>query len=167
MPRKRFHTTLDEDLLKKLRKLAADHGRPVNVFLDEVIRLVLKKYQGEVFSPDLLELRGDGLEGGGRDYMRANVSLPATLIISSTAIEGEVTNISLRGALVHTQELLSPKENFNLHIEIPHSLFPLSPKVKMVRFEIYEHDGDVSYGLGVMFVDITEEDKRLISKLFT
>jgi len=42
MPRKRFHTTLDEDLLKKLRKLAADHGRPVNVFLDEVIRLVLK-----------------------------------------------------------------------------------------------------------------------------
>jgi hypothetical protein len=37
----------------------------------------------------------------------------------------------------------------------------------MVRFEIYEHDGDVSYGLGVMFVDITEEDKRLISKLFS
>ena len=132
-----------------------------------ILQLTLKKYQGEVFSPDLLELRGDGLEGGGRDYMRANVSLPATLIISSTAIEGEVTNISLRGALVHTQELLSPKENFNLHIEIPHSLFPLSPKVKMVRFEIYEHDGDVSYGLGVMFVDITEEDKRLISKLFT
>ena len=99
MPRKRFHTTLDEDLLKKLRKLAADHGRPINVFLDEGIRLVLKKYQGEVFSPDLLELRGDGLEGGGRDYMRAKVSLPATLITSSRAIEGEVTNISLRGAL--------------------------------------------------------------------
>ena len=147
MPRKRLNTTLDEDLLKKLRKLAADHGRFVNVFLDEGIRLVLEKYQGEVFSPDLLELRGDSLEGGGRDYRRAKVSLPATLITSSTAIEGEVTNISLRGALVNTQELPSPIENFALHIEVPHSLFPLSPKVQMVRFEVYEHDGDISYGL--------------------
>jgi len=41
MPRKRFHTTLDEDLLKKLRKLAADHGRSVNVLLDEGIPMDL------------------------------------------------------------------------------------------------------------------------------
>jgi hypothetical protein len=167
MSRKSFNTTLDENLLDKLRKLATDHGRFVNTFLDEGIRLVLEKYQGEIFSSDLLEFRGDSLEGGGRDYMRAKVSLPASLITSSNAIKGEVKNISLRGALVHTQELPSLTENFNLHIDVPHSLFPLISKVKMVRFEVYEHDGDISYGLGVVFIDITEEDKRLISQLFT
>jgi predicted transcriptional regulator len=44
-PRERFTTTLDSDLLEKLKILAIYEKRPVNKILDEAIKDLLKKYE--------------------------------------------------------------------------------------------------------------------------
>ena len=45
MPRKHFTTSLDEDLLKAIKKLAIDLDRTVNDLLEEGIEYLLKKYK--------------------------------------------------------------------------------------------------------------------------
>jgi len=45
MPRKHFTTSLDEVLLKAIKKLAIDLDRSVNDLLEEGIEYLLKKYR--------------------------------------------------------------------------------------------------------------------------
>jgi hypothetical protein len=45
MPRKHFTTSLDDKLLKNIKKLAIDLDRPVNDLLEEGIEHLLKKYE--------------------------------------------------------------------------------------------------------------------------
>jgi hypothetical protein len=45
MSKKKFTTTLDETLIKEIKKLAIDLGRSTNVLIEEGIRLVLGKYR--------------------------------------------------------------------------------------------------------------------------
>jgi hypothetical protein len=45
MARKQFTTTLDEETLKNIKKLAIDLNRPVNDLLEEAMRWLLKKYE--------------------------------------------------------------------------------------------------------------------------
>jgi hypothetical protein len=44
MDRKHFTTSLDEKLLKEIKKLAIDLDKPVNVLLEEGMEYLLKKY---------------------------------------------------------------------------------------------------------------------------
>jgi len=48
MPRKHFTTSLDEGLLKKVKKLAIDLDRPVNDMLEEAIKWLLEKYANHI-----------------------------------------------------------------------------------------------------------------------
>ena len=43
MKRKQFTTTIQEDLLKNVKKLAIDRDQPVNVLLEEGIRWLLDR----------------------------------------------------------------------------------------------------------------------------
>ena len=45
IPRKHFTTSLNEDLLKAIKKLAIDLDRTVNDLLEEGIEYLLKKYE--------------------------------------------------------------------------------------------------------------------------
>jgi hypothetical protein len=45
MPRKHFTTSMDEDLLKAIKKLAIDLNCTVNDLLEEGVKYLLKKYQ--------------------------------------------------------------------------------------------------------------------------
>ena len=47
MGKKKFTTTLDEPLIKEIKKLAIDLGRSVNDLIEEGLRSVLKKYRRE------------------------------------------------------------------------------------------------------------------------
>jgi hypothetical protein len=47
MPRKHFTTSLDEDLLKEIKKLAVDLDCSVNDLLEEGIKYLLKKYKNK------------------------------------------------------------------------------------------------------------------------
>jgi metal-responsive CopG/Arc/MetJ family transcriptional regulator len=48
MSKKKFTTTLDETLIKEIKKLAIDIGSSANHLIEEGIRLVLKKYRRKV-----------------------------------------------------------------------------------------------------------------------
>ena len=45
MPRKHFTTSIDENLLKAIKKLAIDLDRTVNDLLEEGIKHLIKKYE--------------------------------------------------------------------------------------------------------------------------
>lgn len=45
MGKKKFTTTLDEPLIKEIKKLAIDLGRSANDLIEEGLRSVLKKYR--------------------------------------------------------------------------------------------------------------------------
>ncbi len=45
MGKKKFTTTLDEDLIKQLKKLAIDLGQSANNLIEEGIRVILDKYK--------------------------------------------------------------------------------------------------------------------------
>ena len=45
MPRKHFTTSLDQDLIKAIKKLAIDLDRTVNDLLEEGMKYLLKKYE--------------------------------------------------------------------------------------------------------------------------
>ena len=45
MKRKQFTTTIDQEALKNIKKLAIDLDRPVNDLLEEAIKWLLKKYE--------------------------------------------------------------------------------------------------------------------------
>ena len=45
MKRKQFTTTIDEQALKNIKKLAIDLDRSVNDLLEEAIKWLLKKYE--------------------------------------------------------------------------------------------------------------------------
>ena len=45
MSKKKFTTTLDETLIKEIKKLAIDLGRSANVLIEEGIRSVLKRHR--------------------------------------------------------------------------------------------------------------------------
>ena len=45
MPRKHFTTSIDEKLLKEIKKLAIDLDRSANDLLEEGIKHLLKKYE--------------------------------------------------------------------------------------------------------------------------
>jgi hypothetical protein len=48
MKRKQFTTTIREDALKNIKKLAIDLDRSVNDLLEEAIEWLLKKYKDKV-----------------------------------------------------------------------------------------------------------------------
>jgi hypothetical protein len=47
MAKQKFTTTLDESLIKEIKKLAIDLGRSANDLIEEGLRFVLKKYRRE------------------------------------------------------------------------------------------------------------------------
>jgi hypothetical protein len=47
MAKKKFTTTLDESLIKEIKKLAIDLGRSANDLIEEGLSSVLKKYRRE------------------------------------------------------------------------------------------------------------------------
>ena len=99
-----------------------------------------------------------------REYARVDVSWPASIFTAAGLIEGQVKNISIGGALINCRSLPNLEETFHVAIEIPNYLFPVAAKVKQVRLNVYDSDegsASPSYELAVLFLDMSEEDKRV------
>jgi hypothetical protein len=99
-----------------------------------------------------------------REYSRIEVSWPVSIFTSAGLIDGRVKNISIGGALIKCKSLPELDETFNLTIEIPQYLFPVTAKVKKVRLNIYDDEDSSespSYDLAVRFVDMSEDDSKV------
>ena len=99
-----------------------------------------------------------------REFSRAKVSWPLSILTVQGPLEGEVRDISLTGALIHCQQLPDPDKLMPMAIEIPeqhHSLFATG---EMVRLDIEDGESDnPSFLLGVRFAEISEEDLSFLA----
>lgn len=102
-----------------------------------------------------------------REYSRIEVSWPVSIIASQGLIDGEVRNICFEGALIRCSELADFDEALELSIAIPEQDYlPISASAEIVWSRTDDSE-DRSFkpicDLGVRFVEISEEDLRLLS----
>ncbi|UCG20324.1 MAG: PilZ domain-containing protein [Deltaproteobacteria bacterium] len=101
-----------------------------------------------------------------RQFPRVEVSWPVTMLTAKGPIQGEVTNISLGGAFVHCLEEPDSNETFRMIITLPDSRQFLRATARVARSRIYNpDDADELSGIGVRFVDISDDDRQYIREL--
>jgi hypothetical protein len=99
-----------------------------------------------------------------REYARVDVSWPASIFTAAGLIEGRVKNISIGGALINCRRLPDLEETFHVAIDIPDYLFPVAARVKQVRLNVFDSEEggtSPSYDLAVLFLDMSEEDRKV------
>jgi hypothetical protein len=100
-----------------------------------------------------------------RQHSRVRVSFPATIVSGGRTIEGKIENISLTGALIHCKELPNLSRRVELTVEMPTHHYVISVHAKIIRLDIHDAgDGVPSYDLGMVFIDLSEEDLKFLSK---
>jgi c-di-GMP-binding flagellar brake protein YcgR len=85
------------------------------------------------------------------------------MLTGKKVITGEIKDISLGGALIRCQEVLSRDESLELKIEIT-DLFSVSATVENVRCHIDEsHRDPTTCYLAVRFTDMTKDQSRILN----
>ena len=88
------------------------------------------------------------------------------MLTAKGPIQGEVINISLGGAFVHCPEEPDPNEPFRMIITLPDSRQFIRATARVARSSIYNpDDADELIGIGVRFVDISEDDRQYIREV--
>ena len=81
-------------------------------------------------------------------------------------IEGEIINVSLGGAFVYCHKEPDANEIFRMVIKVPDSRQILRATSRVARSNIYDPDyADELPGIGVRFVEISEDDRQYIRKV--
>jgi len=88
------------------------------------------------------------------------------MLTSHGPIHGEIINISLGGAFVHCQEQPDANEPFRMVVTVPDSQQLIRATARVARSNIYNPDvADGLPGIGIRFVDISENDRQYIRKV--
>ena len=96
-----------------------------------------------------------------RKYARAEVDWPVTIAGDQNTIQGRIKNISRNGALLYIPEELDLHEQIRLAVEIPECDDVISAKGEVVRiFSVITGRQVASFGIGVKFTEISDEDLR-------
>ena len=161
--RKSYNTTLRTDLTKRLRVLAAQKDKRQNDLLEEAIQDLLNKYEKDSQAPT----RSPVPKTERREYPRAEVSWPVSMITAQGLFEGEIKDISKGGALIRCTELPKTDQPLELSIEIPDHLLTISATVEKVRLNLEDSDKALpSYDIAVRFLGIdTAQRKNLFNAI--
>ena len=157
----RFSTTIDTDLLKHFKSLAALQGKRLNQFMEESLRDILSKYETKPALPEKSLVP----KVEKRAHSRVEVTWPVSIFTSRGLVEGEIKDISKGGALIHCKKLPETDRTLELSIEIPDHLMKISATVEKVRLNI--DDGEKvfpSYDLAVRFLGIDVDQRKNLYK---
>jgi len=98
-----------------------------------------------------------------RTFRRAKLKWPALVKLKDSSMEGVTRDIGAGGAYVRCAKPLKLNEVFDMVIEAPDSL--LKVKAEVVWSNIYGPDDEINpRGMGVMFLEISDEDRQVISR---
>ena len=101
-----------------------------------------------------------------RMYPRAELTWPVSAQVGGSLIEGVTKNIGVSGAYVCCARPLRLNSVFAMVINTPDK--QLNIKAEVVWANIYGRDDKINpRGMGVRFVDISDEDRRLIAQEVT
>jgi len=102
-------------------------------------------------------------EGERRTFLRAELKWRVLVRIDDTVVEGVTKNISAGGAYVRCARPLKLNEVFDMVIKAPDG--SLKVKAEVVWSNIYGPDDEINpRGMGVMFLEISDEVRQAISK---
>jgi hypothetical protein len=102
------------------------------------------------------------LEQEKRIYPRSELTWPISAQAGASVIEGVTKNIGVSGAYVCCARPLRLNEVFDMVINTPDK--PLNIKAEVVWSNIYGPDDKINpRGMGVRFIEISDEDRRLIT----
>jgi hypothetical protein len=152
-----INTTIDKQLLRSFKILAAKEDKRLNQLLEEAIRELLGKYdQDQPVSFKSLPPKQER-----REHPRTEVMWPVSMLTPGGWVQGEIKDISRGGALIHCKELPNADESIELRIDIPDHLMNISATVEKVRLNIDDSDkASPSYDLAVRFVGIDVDQHR-------
>jgi Tfp pilus assembly protein PilZ len=84
------------------------------------------------------------------------ITLPARIITATGVMEGEMENVSLRGAFIRCQKPLEPGERLMVVVKLPSNpLFNSHAEVVWSRVPRAD-DELIGRGMGVKFIDLTQ-----------
>jgi hypothetical protein len=102
------------------------------------------------------------LEQEKRIYPRGELTWPISAQVGGSVIEGVTKNIGISGAYVCCARPLRLNEVFDMVINTPDK--PLNIKAEVVWSNIHGPDDEINpRGMGVRFIEISDEDRRLIT----
>ena len=100
-----------------------------------------------------------------REDSRVKVKWPVTIETDEGPLNGELINVSLGGAFICCRELSRSKETFRLTINPPnHQAISATVSVTWSNLNVPESEV-VNRGIGIRFLEISEEDRRFISEV--
>ena len=98
-------------------------------------------------------------------YAKAKIKWPVFLESDERSIEGVTINLSTNGAFIKCAKPPRLNEIFEMTINVPDSDRSLKASVEVVWSNVYGPDDEISpRGIGVCFLDISEEDRQFIAK---
>ncbi len=102
-----------------------------------------------------------------RKEPRIEVRWPVAVLAEHGTIEGETRNISVSGIAIFCDEPLRLNELYRISISPPdHPAVGVSGKV--IWSDLYGiEDDDTTVGMGVCFVEISEEDRSYLEEIIT
>jgi Tfp pilus assembly protein PilZ len=102
-----------------------------------------------------------------RKEPRIEVTWPVAVFAEHGTIEGETRNISIGGLAISCDEPLRLNESYRISISPPnHSAVGISGKV--IWSDLYGiEDDDTTVGMGVCFVEISDEDRNYLEEVVT
>ena len=93
-----------------------------------------------------------------RNYLRADIRWPVIIQSEQGTIEARLRNLGVGGAYIHCDKTPETGEIVSLIIRPPES------SALMITAEVIWTGKVLALGMGVRFVEITDEDRRFISQ---
>ena len=90
-------------------------------------------------------------------YPRAEIRWPVTIESARGTIEAKLRNLGIGGAYIHCEETPDPGERISLTIRPPES------SALTVIAEVIWASKVLALGMGVRFVEMSDEDRQFIS----
>ena len=96
---------------------------------------------------------------------RAQVRWPVTMLTTQAKVEGEIKNISSKGAFVSCQDLPPLEDGFVMVIKAPdHKTMNLNGKIVWSTV-VESAEGDSQFGIGVQFTRMTADDSQFLHSM--
>jgi uncharacterized protein (TIGR02266 family) len=103
-----------------------------------------------------------------RRIPRARIELPVMINANSKVFEGVTQNISGNGVFIRCAKPLRLNEIVEISIDASHYDRALHITVEVVWSNIYGPDDEITpRGMGVVFIKISDEDRKLISQVIS
>ena len=94
---------------------------------------------------------------------RPELKWPVSAQVGGGVMHGETRDISPQGAFIHCRNPLNLNEVFDMVVDVPEK--SLNVKAEVVWSNIHGPDDKITpRGMGVRFVQISKEDRRIIAR---